>query len=141
MNLTRYNGAHQKKAESIFAVELEVGTQPGDVAAASGSYLLGRLPANCLVENAYIFTKEVSDAATSAAATLGTAEGGTQLMTAGNLKALGKTGTAAAMQDTGAGKELWLNLTFTGATTAVGKFMVVLKYLEYTKTTGELTRL
>ncbi len=139
-NLTRYNGAFKKKLTSVMAMVLSEGTDKGNIAAASADHLVGILPADAIVTNAYVMTKTASDAATSAAAKLGTASGGSQILSAANLKTVGKTGTFTGASDTGTGKEVWLGLTYTGAATAVGEYVVVIEYLEYTKNGQELTK-
>lgn len=136
-DLTRNSGANQKKAVSVFAATIEEGEN--GVAVGAGNYQLANLPYDAIITNAYVFVQTVSDAATSATATLGTASGGTQILSAGNLKTAGKVGTFTGYSDTGTGKELWLNIAVTGAAAAAAKFVVVVEYLEHTKNTGEYT--
>lgn len=140
-DLVRFNDAHQKKAVSVFAVELDIGEEDNNVGLTSGSYLLGYLPKESAIVNAYVVVKTASDAATTNVATIGTAEAGTQIMTAVNLKATGKQGTFATVTDTGTGVPVYLNVTTTGAATAVGNFVVAIEYIEYTKNTGEYTHI
>lgn len=137
-NLTRNDKFYQKKSISVFAGALVEG-QDG-VLAETGNYKLANLPEDALITNAYVNVITASDAATTAAATLGTAEGGSQLLTAVNLKTAGKQGTFAGQRMTGTGAELWLNTTITGAATAVAKYLVVVEYLEFNKATGEYTK-
>ena len=87
-NLTRNDKFYQKKSISVFAGALVEG-QDG-VLAETGNYKLANLPEDALITNAYVNVITASDAATTAAATLGTAEGGSQLLTAVNLKTAGK---------------------------------------------------
>lgn len=136
-NLTRNDKFYQKKSVSVFTGRLVEGED--GVRAETVNYKLANLPADSLITNAYVLVETASNAATSAAATLGTAEGGSQLLTAVNLKTLGKQGTFAGIKSTGTGVELWLNTVITGAATAAAKYLVVVEYLEHTKTTGEYT--
>lgn len=138
-DLSRYNNAFKKKLPSVMAFVLAEGTGKGDIAAASDNHLVGYLPEDAIVTNAYVVAKTVSDAATSAAAKLGTASGGSQIMSAGDLKTAGKTGTFTGHSLTGTGKPVYLGLTYTGAATAVGEYVIVIEYLEYTKNSQELT--
>lgn len=138
---TRESKFMQKKSISYFAAEVFEGTESGQIAVGSGNFLLGYLPTNAIVTNAYIHVQTVSDAATSNVATLGTAEGGTQILSAANLKTLGKQGTFTGQSLTTTGKPLYLGVTTTGAATNVGKYIVVVEYLEYTKNTGEYTKI
>jgi hypothetical protein len=137
VNLTRTDTLFQKKSICLFAGELNEGAELGVTTA---SYHLANLPADAIITNAYIHVEKASNAATTAAATLGTTEGGSQILTGANLKTLGKQGTFVTAQSlTGTGKNLVLNVTITGAATAVGKYKVVVEYVEYRKNTGEYT--
>ena len=141
-NYTRAKKFNQKRTHVQFTAELQVGAAAdamnGILPGTTGNELLGKLPANAIITNAYVFVRTVSNAATSAAFTLGTTDGGAQLVTGVNAKTLGKQGTFVGMVDTGTGVSLYLNRTITGAETA-GKYVVVVEYLEFTKTNGELT--
>ena len=134
-NITRGLKFNEKRSSRYMCVELTeaaaLNVMSGQIPAASDNYLIARLPANTLITNAYVFTKKVSNAATTAVATLGTAEGGTQIMSAGNLKTAGKTGTFTGTSDTGTGVNVYLGITLTGAATAAGSYLVVIEYLEY----------
>lgn len=137
---TRVSTFFQKKSECFFAAEINQGTDDNEIAETTGNYLIANLPADAVITNAYVHVKTASDAVTSATATLGTTDGGSQIVSAANLKTTGKQGTFAGQSLTGLGKELYLNVTVTGAATAVGQFIVVVEYLEYRKNTGEYTR-
>jgi hypothetical protein len=130
-----------KKSNCYFAGELNEGTESYELEAGNGNHQMVNLPPNCLITDAYIFVKTASDAATSATATLGTASGGAQIVSAANIAAAGEQGTFAGMLDTGSGATVWLGITKVGAETAVGKYVIVVEYLEYTKKTGEYTEL
>ena len=138
-NMLREETFAQKKQESFAVAELAEGSASFEIPAASGNYKLFNLPANAIITDAYIFVDTVSNAATSNTATLGTTEGGTQILSAASLKTLGKVGTFTGMSNTTTGKPVFLGITVVGATTAAAKFKVVVKYLEYRKTTGEYT--
>lgn len=138
-NLARMKGAHLKKTVSLFALELAIGASQDQVPLAGGSFLIGKLPPNSIITSAFAFVKEASDG-TTAVATLGTASGGTQVMTGGDLATAGKSGTTV-VSDTGPGRDLWLNVAFTGTPTAKGKFVVTVEYYEYAKNNGDYTAL
>ena len=129
----------QKKSTCYFAVELNEGTESYELAAGNGDHQLANLPDNAIITDAYIHVKTASDAATSATGTLGTTSGGTEILSAADLKATGKQGTFTGQSLTGTGKTLWLGVTKVGAETAVGEYVVVVEYLEYRKDTGEYT--
>ena len=138
VDLTRVTNHSRKRAVSVFSGELKAGE--GNFLATSENYLLAKLPRKAVITNAYVHVITASDAATSAAATLGTASGGAQLVTGVDLKVTGEQGTFVGQVHTSTGVELWLNTTVTGAATAdVGHYVVVVEYMEYTKTTGEYT--
>jgi len=140
-NMTREDRLMQKKSECFFAAELVEGTESYNIGVVSANYLLANIPPNSIITNAYIHVETVSDAATTNVATLGTTEGGSEIVSAGDLKtAVGKTGTFTGQSLTGTGKGLYLGLTVTGAATAVGEYIVVVEYMEYRKNTGEYTK-
>lgn len=129
----------QKKSECFFAIEFNEGTESYELNAVSDDHELANLPADAIITNAYIHVKTGSDAATSAVATLGTTEGGTEILSAGDLTSTGKQGTFTGQSLTGAGQTLWFGVTYTGAATNVGEYVVVVEYLEYKKNTGDYT--
>lgn len=138
-DLSRTNTLMQKKGVCMFAGAISEGTEVGELTAANGNHLLGNLPPDAIITDAYIHVETVSDAATSLTATLGTASGGAQILSAATLKTLGKRGTFAGQSLTSSGVPVYLGMTYVGAATAVGTYIVVIEYLEYTKTTGEYT--
>lgn len=109
------------------------------VGAATASFLVGKLPANAIVQNAYVFTTVASNAATTDVVTIGTTANGTQILSAGNAKTLGSTGTFTARTFTGTGADVYVTHTVTGAKSA-GESIAVIEYLEVDKTNGEYTR-
>lgn len=133
-DLTRQGTFNQKRTTRFMVCRL-----PFDVAGAvTDTFKLANLPGNALILDAYVFATVQSNAATSDAVILGTSENGSEIMSAGNAKTAGKTGTAAAMQNTGTGVTVWAKHTVTGAKTA-GELVIVIEYLELDKTVGEYT--
>lgn len=138
--MRRENRFNQKKQECRFAIDIKEGTESYELALGNGDHQLANLPPNAVITDAYSHVKVVADAATSKVATLGTTEGGSEIMSAADLKAAtGETGTFTGQSDTGTGVTLWLGLTVVGAETAVGQYVIVVEYLEYEKNTGDYT--
>lgn len=136
---TRENNFHQKKGICLFASKVIEGTEDANIAAGSGNFLLANIPLDAVITDAYIHVETASDAATSNVATLGTTEGGSEILSAGDLTTVGKQGTFTGQSLTLTGKPLYLGVTTTGAATNVGKYIIVVEYVEYTKNTGEYT--
>jgi hypothetical protein len=141
VDMTRESTASQKKSLSIMATEIAEGAESYEIPAESGNYLLANIPPDAIVTNAYIQVEVASNATTSAVAKLGNVEAGSQVLSAANLKTVGKQGTFTGHVTTGSGTGLFLGVTITGTATAAAKFVVVVEYLEYTKLTGEYTRI
>ena len=140
-DLIRTGELAQKKTICMFAGKLVEGTDTGELTAGTDDdYLLANLPPEAVILDAYIHVETASDAATSAVATLGTTEGGSEILSAADLTSTGEQGTFAGQSLTGTGVELYLGINYTGAATAVGEYIVVVEYLEYEKNTGEYTR-
>lgn len=135
-DLTRKGNNSCKKSNSYFATLVDV--TDSDVGLVSTNLLLGNLPANAIITDAYVHRVTASNAATTATVALGTAEGGAQIMAAADIKGTGKIGSLVGQILTGTGKPLYAALAIAGAQTA-GKFYVVVEYLEPNKVTGELT--
>jgi hypothetical protein len=141
-NMLREDRFMQKKSNCFFAGEVVEGTESYEIdGTASGNFKLANLPPNAVVTDAYIHVEAASDAATTNVATLGTTEGGSELLSAANLKTTGVQGAFTGQFLTGTGKPLFLGTTVTGAATNVGKYIVVVEYLEYRKNTGEYTKI
>ncbi len=140
-NLTRAKQFMQKKSECFFAGQVNEGTENGDIAVAAGTVSLANLPPDAIITNAYIHVVTVSDAVTSSTGKIGTTDGGSEVLSAANLKAAtGKVGTFTGQSLTGTGKTLYFTITKVGGDgTAVGEVLIVVEYLEYTKKTGEYT--
>lgn len=139
INKTRQNNYMQKKGFCLFAAEVIEGIEAAQIASGSGNFVLANIPKDAVITDAYIHVETVSDAATTNVATLGTTEGGSEILSAADLKATGKEGTFTGQSLTTTGKPLFLGITTTGAATNVGKYIVVVEYVEYTKNTGEYT--
>ena len=135
-DLTRKGNNSCKKSNSYFATLVDV--TDSDVGLVSTNLLLGNLPANAIITDAYVHRVTASNAATTATVALGTAEGGAQIMAAADIKGTGKIGSLVGQILTNTGKPLYAALAIAGAQTA-GKFYVVVEYLEPNKVTGELT--
>ena len=136
---TRENNFHQKKGVCLFASEVIEGTEDAQIPVGSEDFLLANIPPRAIITDAYIHVETASDAATSNVATLGTTEGGSEILSAADLKSTGKEGTFTGQSLTTTGKPLYLGVTTTGAATNVGKYIVVVEYVEFTKNTGEYT--
>lgn len=140
-DLTRFNDSFQKKTVCILVAPIIEGTDQEQVVAADDNHLVALLPPNAYLTDAYVFVEVVSDAGTSAVALVGTVSGGSEILTAGDLQTLGKQGTFVPGVETKTGTDIWVNLTYTGTTpTNVGRYKVIVEYLEFTKDTGEYTR-
>ena len=133
-DLRRSGTLNQKKGICVAAAELDFAT----LTAVTGSHELFNLPPEAVITNAYVHVMTASDAATSNTGIIGTAVDGTQVLSAANLKTAGKQGTFTGQSLTTTGKTVYFKQTVVGAAT-VGKFLVVVEYLEYNKTTGEYT--
>lgn len=131
-DVTRVHKNSLKRSESLTVIQVNDETRAKYPAI--GSYLAAKLPPEAIVTNAYVFTKAAS--ATNVVI-VGTAEGGTQILSAGASQTPGKTGSFTGFVNTGTGVDVYIGFS---AIPAAGDFMVVIEYLEYTKTTGELTK-
>lgn len=134
-NLIREGTFNQKRETRIAVARMPFAL----VGAVTETFQLFNLPPNALITNAYTFNVVQSNAATTDVTIMGTAENGTQIMSAGDAKAAGKSGTFAGMSSTGTGVTVWAKHTVTGAKTA-GETVFVVEYLELEKTNGEYTR-
>ena len=142
-DLTRQSKFLLKKTKSLFADVVVEGASltAGEIPAVTGNYLIGKLPPNAVITNAYVQVLTASDAATTATAKIGTVETGSQILSGVDLKALGKQGTFGTQVDTGTGQDIFMTFTYTGAATAVGRYVVAIDYDEYTKNNGEYTEI
>jgi hypothetical protein len=130
---TRIGSYHQKKHNCQAVVQ--VSSEEFKEFNAAGNYLVVNLPPLAVVTNAYVHTLVASDAG---AVALGTTEGGTEIMSAGDSTTLGESGTFTGQVATGTGTPLYMSLA---AAATEGNFLVVVDYLEFTKNTGEYTKI
>lgn len=139
-DISRKDVFAQKKSTCASSMTLDY---TADIGTSADVYQLATLPPGCFITSASIVVITASDAATSATADLGLA-GGDTLISGANLKSVAGTvvsgGTNAVVpQFLATGGILTIKPTYTGAAT-VGKFQVVVEYVEVDKTTGEYTR-
>ena len=78
-------------------------------------------------------TTVLSDAA---GVTVGTTEGGTEILSAGDSTTLDETGTFTGKTSTGTGVPVYVSLA---VPPTVGAFNVIIEYIELTLNTGDLT--
>jgi len=131
-NTTRVGKTHLKKSVCLMAIQIGV-AQAADYNDASNNYLVGYLPPGAIITDAKVLTKVISDAAT---VTVGTTEGGTEIMSAGTTAATGITGTFTGESDTGTGVPVYMTL---GAAVTTGDVRVLISYDEYDLNTGDMT--
>ncbi len=132
-DVTRVDAFSQKKG--VCQAVIRVGKDEYGTFSAAGNYKAVLLPKDAIITDAYVHTLIVSDAA---AVTVGTTEGGTEILSAGDSTALGKTGTFTGQSATGTGKEMFVSIA---APATIGDFVVVVEYCEFTKNTGEYTQI
>ena len=97
------------------------------------SYQVGNLPPEAVIQNAHVFTQEASDAG---AVIVGTTDGGSEILAAGDSGVIGESGAFTGPIDTNTGVPVFLGFA---ANPTQGKFVVTVEYQEYRKHTGELT--
>lgn len=129
VDLKRQDEFNQKKCISVASATLVGGT---DVTT-TDTYELFNLPADCLVVDAYVSVAEAGDATRTA--DIGFA-GGAELIDDGSIAAVAVVKTNDLALETGTGKTV--TMVPSGAITQ-GKFIVTVKYIEYTKNSGEYT--
>lgn len=132
INVTRSDNFMQKKQQCFTVIHVNSDNYKDFNEA--GDYLVAHLPPRAIVTDAYVYTFVVSDAG---AVTLGSTEGGTEILDLGDTTVLGITGTPSKGQ-TGTGVPLYMSIS---APITSGEFIAVVEYLEYTKNTGEYTRI
>ena len=131
-NTTRAGKTHLKKSVCLMSIQIGA-LQAGDYNDASNNYLVGYLPPGAIITDAKVVTKVISDAAT---VTLGTTEGGTQIMSAGTTTGVGINGTFTGESDTDTGKPVHMTL---GAAVTTGDVRILISYEEYDLNTGDMT--
>jgi len=132
-DLTRIDNFHQKKG--ICETVIRVGSEEYKEFTAAGNYLVANLPSRAVIIDAYVHTFVASDAL---GVTVGTTEGGTEILSAATSGTLGKTGTFTGQSHTDTGVPMYMTIA---APATIGDFVVVVEYLEYTKNTGEYTKI
>ena len=130
-NVTRVGNTHEKKSLNYMVVTVDADTRKEFDAA--GNYLVGYLPERAVIQQAEVWTNTLSDAGVI---TVGTTEGGAEILSAGDSGAPGTTGTFAGKSNTGTGVPVFVTLA---APATTGDFNVVIEYVELTLSTGFLT--
>jgi len=132
-DLTRVDNYHQKKG--VCETVIRVGSEEYKEFTAAGNFKVALLPPRAVITDAYVHTFTASDAG---AITLGTTEGGTEILSLGDSTTPGKTGTFTGQSHTDTGVPLFMT---TAAAATQGDFIAVVEYVEYTKNTGEYTKI
>lgn len=143
VNATYVGTAAQKKVVRIacFSVSKELFTELNmPVGPLKSALLAVNIPEQSLIVGAHVIVEEASNAATTAAITVGTGEGRADLITTADLKAKGVTSDVELAVQTGTGLPLVVELEYVGAVTNVGKAQIIVEYIEYTKNSGEYTQ-
>lgn len=134
--VTRADSFFTKKLLSQLVINVDEVSkgQPGGVVDA-GNYLVARLPEDCIIQNAYVFT--TVPAAGAVDIDVGTTEAGIDILDSGNAQTPGESGTAGAKQHTGSGKDVYMAV---GAAFDAAQFYVVIEYVELRVDTGSMTQ-
>jgi hypothetical protein len=132
-NVTRVCNNMQKATRSLMTIVVDTAVSD-DYQDASNNYLVGYLPPGAIITNAEVSTDVISDAAT---VTLGTTEGGTEILSAGSTAAVGITGTFTGKSQTGSGVPVYMAL---GAAATTGRFVAAIVYDELELYNGDLTK-
>ena len=132
-NLTRKNDRSRKKGMRVAVAELDY---TDEIGTSADIYELFVLPPKSHVISAAIYVLTASDAATSAVADLGidgddTLVDGANLKSAADSNLTGGTNSVIPIRKETGGTVTFLP-TYTGATT-VGKFIIIVEYIEYTR--------
>ena len=131
-DLTRVGFTAQKKGICMAVVHV-VGDVDTDFVA--GNHLVLNLPPRSIILNAYVHVLSPSNAGI---ATLGTTATSQDILINGDTSVLGMGGTFGGQLATDTGTEIHLGIDNTATT---GEFIAVIEYLEYTKNTGEFTKI
>lgn len=132
---TRVNEFAQKKSICVMACHIDESS--ADEFATAGNFVIANLPPEAVILDAYVHTIAASNAG---AITLGTTEGGTEILSAGDSATPGKSGTFTGQSVTGTGVPVYMSTAANVTPANIGDFVVVIDYLEYEKNTGEYTR-
>lgn len=134
-NITRKSRRHQKQGICVFTTMLAV----SELDTSGDDYQLFVLPPAAVVTSAKAIVVTANDAATSAAADLGF-DGGDELLAAADLTSAADTviddEIGGIIRETGG--VVTITPTYDGTPTE-GKILVAIEYIEYEKTTGEVT--
>ncbi|AWD90295.1 hypothetical protein [Dickeya phage Amaethon] len=145
-NVSRAGTLAQKKVTMLMSANVtaeNVIAAGGTLAVGTNNFLIGTLPERSVITDAYIVVDTAANSATSAAVTVGIAEEGAEIMASTSVAAVpatGVIGTLVNKRKTSTGLDVYVGITYTGATTNFGDFTVVIRYDEYTKRSGEYTR-
>lgn len=121
-------------SQMIIRVDSEMRKELGTATVPVGNYLVGRLPAGCIVQNSYLFAVTANTVA--ADIDVGTAEAGIQILDSGAAGTAGPSGTAGAKFHTGTGADVFMKTS-----AALDKdFVIVIEYLELDVKTGSMTK-
>lgn len=124
---------NEKKSVSVASATLNFGTQ---AVAVGETVSVFKLPANAVVTNAFFYVKSgVTDATSTGKITVGATDAIAAVAFAGVAGAI-KGGTVTKVH-TGTGSEVTVAIGTANAT--AGEVVVIVEYIEYTKTIGELT--
>lgn len=148
INMSRKLDAHKKRGVSVAAVDVNLADAVKQGAVQGDVLQLSKLPSNSLVLGLRIVLLEVADVAATITPDTGAGGGTIAAFDIGN-------GATAAVGDnisydysdddtlglTDTGVLVTTALTTLAAGATVGRFLLVVEYLEYTKTSGELTQL
>ncbi len=136
-NISRLEGRHKQRDVDVFFAELDY----DEIATAAEIYQLTELPPEIVILSAVVLPIVLNNAATSATFDLGFA-GGDELIDGGDLLTAAGTdipSTDVPLHRPTGGILTWTAKTFGGAAATAGKLFVWVEYLEYRKTTGDLT--
>ena len=132
-DISRVGGTHKKKSKSLMAFYVE--PECVELIGTDTNLLIGYLPPHATIVNAYVFGEE---AGTANVTTVGTTEGGTEILSAGDLGAAGVTGTFTGVSGTGSGVPVYVGLA---AAVSDQVAAVVIEYDEYLLNNGDLTQI
>lgn len=144
INLTRKASLNKKKGVSVFTCTLDIAdTSELDITTSADVYQLCKIPDESYIVRAEALVITANNAGTSAVFDLGF-DGGDTLIDGGNLASAAGTkldgGTNSVVPQF---KTTPVNLTFTptytGTAPTAGKIHVVVEYIEFEKTNGEIT--
>ena len=134
ITVTRTNNFNTKKLLSQMCITIDESTRNDLIGDPSFQYLVGYLPADCFIQNAYVATRVAQGVAD--VMDVGTTNGGNDILQGGPLNAVGFGGTFNGPVDTGTGVPVYITMT---VDPTVAVFTLVIEYLEFKVSTGSLT--